>query len=159
MHGKGALFAKGTTSLIFPTGVEAPSDEVNNAKRRMINLMLDQCETVRFPFKKKLILENMHLVAADIPLKDLVNTSLGNSLHKLSLAGNRLITIPPELVQCLPVLKHMDLSQCELYKLPDNWNLPQLKRLNLSHNRISEFPDEVRLLNTCITCVTISTHQ
>jgi Leucine-rich repeat (LRR) protein len=149
----GALLAKGSSSLIFPTGVEAPGDVVvpaNHTKRRRINLMLDQCETVRFPFKKRLILENLNLAASDIPVKDLVNTSLGNSLYKLSLAGNRLVTIPPDLVQCLPVLHHLDLSQCELYQLPNEWNLPKLKRLNLSHNRISEFPDEVRLRNVCL---------
>lgn len=145
----GALLAKGSSSLIFPTGVETPGTEVtegDNGKTRRINLMLDQAETVRFPFKKKLILENMGLVADDVPIKDLLNTSLGNSLHKLSLAGNKLVSIPPQLVMCLPSLKHLDLSQCELYQLPRKWDLPQLKRLNLSHNRIYEFPDEVRFL-------------
>jgi Leucine-rich repeat (LRR) protein len=149
----GALMAKGSSSLIFPTGVDPPVDMVvpsNNIKRRRINLMLDQCETVRFPFKKKLILENLNLAVSDIPLRDLVNTSLGNSLHKLSLAGNRLVSIPAELVQCLPVLSTLDLSQCELYQLPDKWNLPKLKRLNLSHNRISDFPEEVRFINACL---------
>ena len=143
----GHLLSKGSSSLIFPTRVETPGDQVtegDSAKTRRINLMLDQAETVRFPFKKKLILENMNLLPADIPIKDLTNTSLGNSLRKLSLAGNRLSSIPPTLVVCLPALKHLDLSQCELYQLPNKWNLPQLKRLNLSHNRLSEFPDEVR---------------
>ena len=142
----GALLAKGSSSLIFPTGVEAPGDELSggdSAKMRRINLMLDQAETVRFPFKKKLILECMGLVAADVPVKDLCNTSLGNSLHKLSLQGNRLSEIPPTLVTCLPALKTLDLSQCELHQLPAKWDLPQLRRLNLSHNRISDFPDEV----------------
>jgi hypothetical protein len=149
----GARLATGSSSLIFPTGVEPPVDVVvpaSNTKRRRINLMLDQCETVRFPFKKKLILENLNLSVSDIPVKDLFNTSLGNSLHKLSLAGNRLVVIPPELVQCLPVLSNLDLSQCELCQLPDKWNLPKLKRLNLSHNRISDFPDEVRFANTSL---------
>lgn len=144
----GALLAKGSSSLIFPTGVETPGDQVTeggSAKTRRINLLLDQAETVRFPFKKKLVLENLGLFAADVPVKDLQNTSLGNSLYKLSLAGNRLASIPPQLVMCLPSLKHLDLSQCELYQLPQKWDLPQLKRLNLSHNRISDFPDEVRV--------------
>jgi hypothetical protein len=141
----GVLFGK-SSSLIFPTGVEPPADskgESSNIKRHKINLLLDQCETVRFPFKKKLMLNNLHLTAADIPVKDLYGTSLGNSLHKLSLAGNRLATVPPKLVACLPVLKALDLSQCELHQLPEKWNLPQLKRLNLSHNRLTEFPEEV----------------
>ena len=143
----GVLFGK-SSSLIFPTGVEPPADakgESSNLKRHKINLLLDQCETVRFPFKKKLMLNNLHLTASDIPVKDLYGTSLGNSLHKLSLAGNRLSTIPPKLVTCLPVLKTLDLSQCELHQLPEKWNLLQLKRLNLSHNRLTEFPEETML--------------
>jgi Leucine-rich repeat (LRR) protein/GTPase SAR1 family protein len=143
----GVLFGK-SSSIIFPTGVEPPPDgkaESSNLKRHKINLLLDQCETVRFPFKKKLMLNNLHLTAGDIPVKDLYGTSLGNSLHKLSIAGNRLSTIPPRLVTCLPVLKTLDLSQCELHQLPEKWNLPQLKRLNLSHNRLTEFPEETML--------------
>jgi Leucine-rich repeat (LRR) protein len=114
------------------------------AKRRQINILLDQCESARFTFKKRLALNNLSLTASDIPLKDLCGTPLGNSLHKLSLTGNRLGTIPARLVQSLPYLKHMDLSQCELHHLPDKWSLPQLKKLNLSHNKLSDFPEEVR---------------
>ena len=142
----GVLFGK-SSSLIFPTGVEPPpdthSDNIINLRRHKINLLLDQCETVRFPFKKKLVLDDLNLTADDIPVKDLYKTSLGNSLHKLSLAGNQLWNIPPKLVTCLPVLKTLDLSQCELHQLPERWNLPQLRRLNLSHNRLSDFPEEV----------------
>lgn len=134
------------SSLIFPTGIGSnPEDDSESAKlkRRKVNLALDQCEAVRFPFKKKLILANLELSAGDIPLKDLCGTSLGNSLHRLSLAGNRLGTVPPKLVQSLPVLKHLDLSQCELSQLPEKWNLPKLTRLNLSHNGFTDFPEEV----------------
>jgi hypothetical protein len=129
------------------TAAAAAAGQKNTAelKSHKINLLLDQCETVRFPFKKKLMLNSLELTAADIPIKDLYRTNLGNSLHKLSLAGNRLSTIPPKLVVCLPVLKSLDLSQCELHQLPERWNLPQLKRLNLSHNKLTEFPEEVRI--------------
>jgi Leucine-rich repeat (LRR) protein len=157
-----ALLGK-SSSLIFPTGVEGGGgrsgrsgsshgggaggdsgvySEANNLKRRKINLLLDQCESVRF-LKKKLVLNNLGLSAADVPVADLCGTPLGNALHKLSLAGNRLVSVPVKLVQSLPTLKHLDLSQCELHQLPDQWNLPQLKRLNLSHNRLTEFPEEV----------------
>lgn len=146
--GGGVLFGK-SSSLIFPTGVEPPTGNANttessSSKRHKINILLDQCETMRFPFKKKLILSSLGLTAGDIPVKDLYGTSLGNTLHKLSLAGNRLSTIPPKLVTCLPSLKNLDLSQCEIHQLPERWNLPQLKRLNLSHNRLTDFPEEVR---------------
>jgi Leucine-rich repeat (LRR) protein len=143
---KGVLFGK-SSSLIFPTGVEPPPTthgaHASDLMAHKINLLLDQCETVRFPFKKKLNLGSLDLTAAQIPVKDLYGTSLGNSLHKLSLNGNRLSVIPPTLVTCLPVLKTLDLSQCELHQLPERWNLPQLKRLNLSHNRLTDFPEEV----------------
>ena len=143
----GNLLGK-SSSLIFPTGVETSSGdtEADSAKRRKINLLLDQAEAVRFPFKKKLALEKLGITAADIPLNYLCGTTLGNALHKLSLVGNRLGSVPPKLVQSLPALKHLDLSQCELHQLPPNWNLPQLKKLNLSHNRLRDFPDEVSCL-------------
>jgi hypothetical protein len=128
------------------------SDNVNNTRRsstdnshllNKIALLLDACETIRFPFKKKLMLNSLHMTAVDIPIKDLYGTVLGQSLYKLSLSGNRLLTIPRKLVTCLPSLKSMDISQCELHQLPERWNLPQLRRLNLSHNRLSDFPEEV----------------
>ena len=134
-------------SLIFPSGVEGgteedPSAAVSAAKRNRVQGILQQTEAVRFA-KKKLILENMELTAAEIPLKDLCGTPLGNTLYKLSLSGNRLSSIPERLVQHLPVLRTLDLSQCDLVKLPAHWNLPQLRRLDLSHNRLSDFPEEV----------------
>ncbi len=117
----------------------------NSQLANKIASLLDTCEAVRFPFKKKLNLEKLKMTAADIPVKDLYGTVLGQSLHKLSLSGNRLSTIPRKLVTCLPILKNLDISQCELHQLPERWNLPQLKRLNLSHNRLSDFPEEVRM--------------
>ena len=95
-----------SSSLIFPTGVDSVSavdrgrmeSESAKLKRSQVNLRLDQCEAVRFPFKKKLMLNNMNLTAADISMKDLCGTALGNSLNKLSLSGNRLGFVPPKLV-------------------------------------------------------------
>ena len=151
----GVLFGK-SSSLIFPTGVQTPTNgphgpanptnniaPTNDLKSHKINLLLDQCEAVRFPFKKKLMLNSLDLTSQDIPVKDLYNTSLGNTLHKLSLAGNRLSNIPPKLVVCLPLLKTLDLSQCDLHQLPERWDLKSLKRLNLSHNKLTDFPEEV----------------
>jgi Leucine-rich repeat (LRR) protein len=130
------------------TGEGGSSDDgigVDPAKRRRINILLDQCESARFTFKKKLALNNLNLTAADIPLKDLCGTPLGDTLNKLSIIGNQLGTVPARLMQNLPALKHLDLSQCQLQHLPDRWNLPQLKRLNLSHNKLTDFLDEVRV--------------
>ena len=148
------------------------SDNANSTTRKVLTndtqlqhkiaLLLDACETIRFPFKKKLILNSLHMTAADIPVKDLYGTVLGQSLYKLSMSGNRLSTVPRKLVTCLPSLKSMDISQCELHQIPDKWNLPQLKRLNMSHNRLCDFPEEVRLnwdihmLHTCMHASYIS---
>ena len=140
-----------SSSLIFPTGVDSATAEERgktnshsiNLKKCQINIRIDQCESVRFFKQKKLMLDKLNLTCADIPLKDLCGTPLGNSLHKLSLAGNRLSSIPPQLVVSLPVLRTLDLSQCELYQLPPHFNLPKLNVLNLSDNRFADFPDEV----------------
>jgi Leucine-rich repeat (LRR) protein len=122
-------------------------------KRINVNVRLEQCEAVRFPFKKKLMLNNLNLTATDIPTQYLCGTALGDSLHKLSFAGNRLGSVPPLLVMSLPALKTLDLSQCELHQLPEQFNLPKLTRLNLSHNRFTDFPDEVRNFWCSIGCV------
>jgi len=117
----------------------------SNELRTKIATMIDACEARRRPFKKKLMLNNLNMTAADIPINDLYETVLGRSLHKLSLSGNRLSTIPRKLVSCLPVLKTMDISECQLYHLPERWNLPNLRRLILSHNRLNDFPEETML--------------
>ncbi|KAL7579107.1 hypothetical protein ACA910_019138 [Epithemia clementina (nom. ined.)] len=137
----------GSSSHTFQhiNSVGSMSQESSDAKIRKINLLLDQCETVRFPFKKKLILSNLGITAAEIPLNYLCGTPLGNALHKLSLSGNHLGSIPDLLVQSLPCLKHLELSQCRLHGLPNEWNLPQLKKLNLSNNLLRDFPEETML--------------
>jgi len=87
---------------------------------------------------KKLLLNNLFLTANDIPnLAD-----LADSLHTLSLAGNARLGIVPRLQ--LPALNTLNLSQCGLRLLPASWDLPQLRRLDLSYNHLTEFPDAVR---------------
>lgn len=142
---------KASPSLIVPTDVDSiladdpgcMESDSSKLKRSQVNLRLDQCEAVCSRYKKKLILNDMNLCHSDIPLKELCGTALGNSLHKLSLAGNRLGSVPAKLVVSLPMLKTLDLSLCELHQLPAQFNLPMLTRLNLSHNHFSEFPEEV----------------
>ena len=79
---------------------------------------------------------------------------LSKNLHTLDLSRNRyLVTIPQRLVSGINMdgvklltLKYLDISSCALQKLPDDqqWDLPQLKSLNLSMNRLVEFPNQVR---------------
>ena len=93
--------------------------------------------------KKKLILKDMNLSCKDIPVHKICSYPLGFQLHKLSLSGNKLISLPEKLTVELTGLSTLDLSQCRLRALPSKWNLPNLKILNLSHNNIQEFFDEV----------------
>ncbi len=111
--------------------------------QRRLRLIIDQCETVRFPFKKRLILANLSLSHDDIPVQDICSERLGTALYKLSLAGNEILSIPEPLVLKLTGLRVLDVSQCGLQSLPDRWDLPSLRKLVVSHNRIQTFPSEV----------------
>lgn len=111
-------------------------------KRRRIELLIDQCEIMRFPFKKRLVLANLDLSHDDVPVETICSDRLGSLLYKLSLAGNPLRKVPDPLVVKLAGLRVLDLSQCDLPTLPERWELPNLKRLNLSHNRLAEFPND-----------------
>ena len=115
-------------------------------KREKVKSLVEECRRSRIPFKRKLKLQNINLGPEDIPINDLMGTPLGDSLSKLSLSCNHLSAIPPRLVSCLPALTSLDLSRCKLRELPTTWKLPKLKRLNLSHNLISEFPQEVSIV-------------
>ena len=110
-----------------------------------INIILDQCENVRWPLKKKLMLQNLGMSKEHVQFINnfhLDGSPLGNALHKLSLKGNHLGSLPERIVQSLPNLKHLDLSQCHLHTVPTHWHLPQLKSLNLSNNLLRDFLEE-----------------
>ena len=110
-----------------------------------INIILDQCENIRWPLKKKLMLQNLGMAKEHVQFINnfhLDGSPLGNALHKLSLKGNHLGSLPERLVQSLPNLKHLDLSQCHLHTVPTHWHLPQLKSLNLSNNLLRDFLEE-----------------
>lgn len=112
-------------------------------RQRRLRLLMDQCETVRFPFKKRLILANLNLSHDEIPVDQICSDRLGSALYKLSLAGNRLHSIPEQLIAKLTGLRVLDFSQCDLHRIPEKWDLPSLKKLNLSHNCIKGFLAEV----------------
>jgi Leucine-rich repeat (LRR) protein len=95
-------------------------------------------------FKKNhLGLNNLNLTESHIPVEKLGSTKHGHHLKSLSLAHNQLETLPQGLVQCLPNLISVNISHCLIYKLPNRWNLPLLKKSDLSHNLLIDFPEEV----------------
>jgi Leucine rich repeat len=136
-----------SSSLIFPIGVSSNGHHDGNLeawKSNAINQRVNQCEKRKFLKKnKELLLDDLKLTADDIPLQLLNETTLGNTLYKLTLRGNRLKAVPDKLVQCLPALRVLDLQQCDLRTLPKHWNLPRLATLDLSHNLLICFPEDV----------------
>lgn len=126
--------------------------EKDDEKNRKIRLSLERCNSMRFPFKKKLILSNLGMSMGDIPLDFICGTTLGNALQTLSLSGNHFGIIPELLVQSFPNLTCLDLSQCRLHHLPCDWNLLKLKKLLLSNNNLRDFPGEVRSTMTIMPC-------
>jgi Leucine-rich repeat (LRR) protein len=147
-----------SSSLIFPIGVSSNGHHDGNLeawKSNAINQRVNQCEKRKlFKQKKELMLDDLKLTADDIPLQLLNETTLGNTLYKLTLKGNRLKAVPDKLVQCLPALRILDLQQCDLRTLPKHWNLPRLVTLDLSHNLLVSFPEDVRipLTTQCMPC-------
>jgi Leucine-rich repeat (LRR) protein len=145
-------------SLLLPVGVvsskghdddeddedDEGDDKLAAWKINAIHERVDQCEKRKlFQQKEELMLDNLKLTADDIPMPLLDDTILGITLYTLTLCGNPLQTIPDRLVQCLPELRVLDLQQCDLQTLPEHWNLPRLTTLDLSHNLLTSFPDEV----------------
>ena len=120
------MFGRGASNRSTGGGV-MESDQSIIEKQRRVNLLMGQCENVRFPFKKKLILANMNLSYDEVPVEHICSDRLGVALYKLSLAGNPIFALPEILIVKLNGLRILDLSQCELRTLPETWNLPSLK--------------------------------
>lgn len=119
------------------------SSHVELEKKRMIKRLLEQCEAVGWPFKKRLILANLDLKYEQIPTEIICSENLGHLLHKLSLRGNpRICSFPEALVTRLRGLRSLDLTNCNLSDLPELWDLPYLKKLSLGRNKFSHFPKE-----------------
>ena len=96
-------------------------------------------------FTKRLILRDLNLRARELPISSILSLPLGKDLTKLCLAGNDLNCLPDVLVRHLEGLRTMDLQQCGLVTLPDEWDLPNLRRLNLSHNHLKKFLSKVSI--------------
>ena len=138
----------GETNETDETKETTPQSSCKKKKKYKKGKVSEACKK-----KNRLVLvlkEIKGMTGADIPLKKLCGTPLGNGLTKLSLNCNpHLGSIPPELVQSFPVLRTLDLSGCNLKQLPSqDWNLPQLHNLNLSHNMLTEFPGEVSFMQS-----------
>jgi len=105
--------------------------------RRMEQIKL---ELGKASVTKRLFLRDLNLTAKELPIDSILSFPLGSDLTKISLAGNVLNYLPDPIVLSLHGLKAMDLQQCGLVSLPEcEWELPALRRLNLSHNRLQNF--------------------
>jgi hypothetical protein len=140
-----------TSNLSGTTVDSSPSDYTESGtnyaeKMRRVKKVMEQCEAVGWPFRKKLILSNLNLRFEDVPVERICSDKLGPSMQKLSLVGNHfLCAVPDPLVVKLVGLRTLDLSKCNLRNLPEIWDLPLLKKLNLGRNKLSDFPNEVSL--------------
>ena len=122
------------------------SEENNRVFNSKVTLLLDRCKAKMerlFPKKTHLGLDNRNITECQIPMEKLTRTEFGHHLRSLSLSHNNLETLPLSLVRCLPNLMSMNLSHCLIYELPKRWNLPLLKKLDISHNLLIRFPEEV----------------
>uniref|UniRef100_A0A7S4J5Y0 Roc domain-containing protein n=1 Tax=Odontella aurita TaxID=265563 RepID=A0A7S4J5Y0_9STRA len=96
--------------------------------------------TINAPGKKKLTLRDLNLTSKEVPLDVICSPPLGSHLLKLCLAGNNMKYPPPRIVTDLAGLRTLDLQQCGLLSLPDQkWDLPNLRKLDLGHNRLKSF--------------------
>ena len=109
-------------------------------KARILKRLLEQCEAVAWPFKKKLVLSNMYLAFEDIPTERICSEKIRPLLIKLSLRGNMISAVPDPLVLKLAALRSLNLSNCNLTELPAVWDLPSLKKLCLGRNSLEKFP-------------------
>jgi GTPase SAR1 family protein len=122
------------------------SKENNRVFNSKVTLLLDRCKAKMerlFLKKNHLGLDNRNMTECQIPMEKLIGTKFGHYLQSLSLSHNKLDTLPQSLVRCLPNLRSMNLSHCLIYELPKRWNIPLLKKLDISHNILIGFPEEV----------------
>jgi hypothetical protein len=125
---------------------EVRSEESDCSFNQLVAILLQKCKAKmnRTVFKKsRLNLENLNMIDCQIPIEELVETKFGRFLRSLSLAHNRLETLPKTLVTSLSNLRSLNVSHCLIYELPKRWNLPVLKKLDVSHNLLIDFPEEV----------------
>jgi hypothetical protein len=89
---------------------------------------------------KKLRLHNSKLHTSDIPIDAIINTPFGMTLLHVNVSKNH-DSIPATKL----VIQSLNLSDCQLRTLPDQWYLPKLKKLNLSYkNHWTDSPKQLR---------------
>lgn len=127
---------------------ETHGNDSQHPSHYIIDHRIQQTIRIFAPCKRKLILSELNLTCKDIPVSKICVPMLNSSLHKLNLAGNPLLGLPMELVLKLNSLQTLDLHQCDLRCLPSvEWNLPHLRKLDLSFNQLGDFLDEVRWIS------------
>jgi len=116
--------------------------EINNYIPSEIEIkvlqLIENVENNLIKGSPKLVLEKLNLRFDDIPYHLLSTEPLCSKLHKLSLKNNSIYELSPVIVQGrMTGLSTLILQHCDLRSLPDNWNLPNLRILDLSHNKLS----------------------
>ncbi len=138
----------GTTIARELLNVEKKANENDQVLNSKVTFLINKYQSkIGRVFHKKyhLNLDNCNMTDCQIPMARLDGTKLGDQLQSLSLAHNKLETLPHSLVRCLSNLRSLDLSHGLIYELPKRWNLPLLKKLDISQNLLIEFPEEVSL--------------
>lgn len=116
--------------------------QVNNYNPSEIEIkvlqLIENVENNLIKGSPKLVLEKLNLRFDDIPYHLLSTEPLCSKLHKLSLKNNSIYELSSVIVQGrMTGLSTLILQHCDLRSLPDNWNLPNLRILDLSHNKLS----------------------
>ena len=82
-------------------------------------------------------------------------------VEKAQLQRNQSLLVVPEALvrgvrgRTLTTLQYLDLSHCHITVLHREWNLPNLTTLDLSHNRLKDFPSKVCTKKPGTTTMTI----
>lgn len=114
-----------------------PIREIANCELELSKLEIHHTNLEKLPnFVGQVIQEKM-VVGCHLTAVPLVN--LANNIAELSLRGNNIKIVPPELF-ALPTLTVLSLCHNKIHKIPDTFTTSKLRSFDISENPISELP-------------------